>query len=300
MHTHSYCSFLRRIGSLSPSDHQVQLFRSNQDIIRPIVQHPSYRTWNDMASNSPKILYIHELKEAGNGLVPSLLIGQLVDSTPDLTIISFSFSKPDQSTLSISRFYASLIRQLLLSRPFLFRQICRLAELFTKNPNSGHQILRKLLLGLLKAHSGLVVCIIHDAYDCPFPLNSVTWPLVKHQDLGQSVFKMIILDVFPPPKAFIGSPDWVEIDLSEGEWPSSSRKAFIQTSVERLTEKLQLPSPTTEKIVAKFSRHDNQNLKRLGPSRTRKFITSIEINRARGDRAFPEINRSCIENTFSP
>jgi len=115
--------------------------------------------------------------------------------------------------------------------------------------------LRTLLLDLLRAGSDPVICVIYRAYNCPFSLDSVAGLIDEHQNGGQSVLKMIIFDDSPPPKAFLGDSDLcLRIDLSEEEWPMSSKRAFIQTRVEKLAKDLQPWRDYANGIVTELSK----------------------------------------------
>lgn len=232
-------NFIQTLSIVDSNNYQLQLARPFPDSLNWIIQHPSYCEWQNLDSKAPNILYFHGTRGSGGAVIASHLITTLREETPDSTVISFSFSKQDLRTQPSTTFYVSLIRQLLLSRPSLFRRVSAISDTIEEEEIFSFEILRNLFLSLLKGSCpSPVFCVIYGAQDCgTFSLDHMVALLEEYRQLSTGVFKVMVIGEGPRHGAFHHATKICrDIDLSDEAWRIASVGAYVRSRIENLVD----------------------------------------------------------------
>ncbi|KAI1115417.1 ankyrin repeat-containing domain protein [Nemania sp. NC0429] len=237
---HGFMQQLRRVDS---NNYQVVFSQPSTGSMKPLAEQDAFRNWQDLDPDAPNLLYLRTPQGLGSATIASYPIEMLGDSIPNYAIISFSFDKHDLRTQPITTFYVSLIRQLLLSRPFLFHRISAIThwlavEIGINGREHSYEIYRNIFLSLVKGASpNPIVCVLDAAQDCAgFSLDHIVDLIKEFRRLSKGIFKVMVLSEAPIDGAFVNQPDVCrDINLSTTSW-SAVIVGCIESRVEMLAK----------------------------------------------------------------
>jgi len=248
--------FIQTLSKIDSSNHQLRLARPFPGSLDWITKHPSYCEWQDQGPKAPNILYFSGPPGSGTAVIASHLSTTLRNAVPTSVVISYSFSRQDLRTQPIATFYVSLIRQLLLSRPSLFRRVSSICDWIQEEEIFSFEILRSIFLSLLKGSSpDPVFCVIHGPDECEsFPFDRVVDLLHEYQRSSAGVCKFMVLGEDPRHGAFRHAAGICrDIDLADESWRAASVGAYVQSRIEKLADEHREWEQGKDDIVKKLS-----------------------------------------------
>ncbi|KAK1764327.1 ankyrin repeat-containing domain protein [Phialemonium atrogriseum] len=227
--------FMFAASKLSSSNHQPRLARPLPNSLDWIDQHKSYQEWRSPDPEAPSVLYLRVPSGSGSAVLASHLITTLQD-VADAVVVSFAFSKRDLRTQSITTFYLSLIRQLLLSRPSLLHGVSPFCDWIVRDIVFSHAILRTLFHSLLRGCSPYpVFCVIHGTPECDrFSLDDVISLFEKHHS---STTRLKVAVIGEEPRRGIlydASGICRDVDLDDKAYRAASVEAYVHSRTKRL------------------------------------------------------------------
>ncbi|KAK4450513.1 ankyrin repeat-containing domain protein [Podospora aff. communis PSN243] len=236
--TKAYRRFLTLLSSVSAASRQLRLSKPSPSTLSWVAKHPSYRDWMVRNVDAPDILYLSGPRGSGRSVIASHLIAALQD-VPNSTVISFSYDKQDQRTQPLSAFYISLIRQILFTRPLLFRLIASVADWVKNEDAFGYEVLTGMFLSLVKGASpNPVYCVIYGAEDCrEYEFDGIITVIRRFRAMtnGQANFKLVVSDNQPRKGLFqLEEAKCRDIDLSGSALYCSDVQQYIQNKVNKL------------------------------------------------------------------
>jgi len=189
-----------------------------------------------MNAEAPDILYIHGPNGLGSSVLASHLVAELQTVT-NATVLTFAFDKLDILTQSPSTFYLSMIRQLLFTRPPLFRLVSSVAEWMKEEDVFGYEILTGLFLTLLKgSYPNPVFCVVHASDDCKgYEFDNIVQVLRRYRAMSDGIFKLAVLEEHPRAGLFLDeSARCRDIELSDASLHAPGIQSFVNDRVNRL------------------------------------------------------------------
>lgn len=230
-------AFISLLSGFDENDHQIRLSPSFPGSLDWITTHASYKVWETLKPSAPNILYLHGPRASGGGVTASHILTSIAATTPIGILLTYSFDQRSPRTQPITTFYVSLIRQLLLCQPSLFRRVSNISSWIKNEDISGSEILRSLLLSLLKgAYPSPVYCVIYGAQECQsFSLDKVISLLRDYRRLSSGLFKFVIIGESPAYGQFQHVADLCrDIDLSETPHDGAPISKHAQSKVDKL------------------------------------------------------------------
>ena len=190
-----------------------------------------------MDFSSSSILHFHGPPGSGRSAIASHIVSNISKSYPDAIVTSFSSSRGPLGSPSITSFYVSMIRQLLLSQPSLFRRISALCDWINREYSFSDQRLRSLVFSLLKGCSkSPVISIIRGTEkEAPVTLATVVNLMRSHRATSTSNWKVVFLGEEPKHDVSSQASDiCVEFNLFDKPWHSTIVEPYIKSRFETL------------------------------------------------------------------
>ncbi|KAK0648274.1 ankyrin repeat-containing domain protein [Cercophora newfieldiana] len=233
-----YRNFLALLSRVSPTSRQLRLSRPAPNTLGWVTSHPSYTEWMAQGAGEPDILYLSGPRGSGKSVVASHLVAALQE-VPNSTVISFAFSHEDQRTQPMSAFYISLIRQVLFTRPLLYKMISSVAGWVKNEDVFGYEILTGMLLTLLKgSFPSPVFCVVYGVEDCKeYNFDDIVSVIRRFRTMmdGKGTFKLVVSDEHPRTGLFKAEGrNCRDIDLSDPALCASDVKNFVQSKINKL------------------------------------------------------------------
>lgn len=222
-------------SQLSSSNHQPRLARPLPNSLDWIDQNNSYQEWRSPDPEAPGVLFLRVPSGSGSAVVASHLITTL-QLVADAIVVSFAFSKRDLRTQSITTFYLSLIRQLLLSRPSLFRGVSSFCHWIVNETIFSHEILRTLFLSLLRGCSPFpVFCVLHGTPECDrFSLDDVISLFEKHRSSTTGLKVAVIGEEPRRGLLYDASRICRDVDFDDKAYRAASVDAYVHARARKL------------------------------------------------------------------
>lgn len=188
-------TFVTTLSAMNTNNYQLQLLEPSTVFLRKIMEHSSYAAWSDFHPKSRNILYIFGPHDDANARYASTLFFRFQESAEKQAIATYTFSERDVRTQSISTFYASLCRQLLLYDSLSYPRVSSILETIPTEQAFSHKTIRNLLLSIIRASMPRsVVIIIHGVQNCSSLLvEDLLLPVDEFRRPATSALKIIIL-----------------------------------------------------------------------------------------------------------
>ncbi|TGO47458.1 hypothetical protein BOTNAR_0524g00050 [Botryotinia narcissicola] len=188
-----FYEFLKVLLPLSPAPYQARTDAAMPMLVRWIRSNHILKDWNTATSNG--VLCLHGPPgSAAACLTPHILSSLFFDGNPNPPIIiGFSFDRYYTDSRSALSFFTSLVYQILLARPWLFHQICKLGEEMMTLKLFTQESFWVVLNRLLRASFGSsVICIIESAHECGGPFDKIFQDLQQLVLLSRGSFKVVL------------------------------------------------------------------------------------------------------------
>lgn len=205
-----------------------------------ISEHKSYCDWRKSDLGAPYVLSFTGQSGLSTALLTSHFITILQNIAENAIVIKYSFSGDHQYARrsQLDSFYASMIRQILCSRPRLFLNVASVWAHILDEGMLNLNVLENILLSLLRrCTSGPVFCVVHGITEENFAVLEPALGLLN-QDRLSIVCKLALLGDAPQLAA---SSHAIKIhrhiNLTRENWQETAVHVYVQSKAAELSRK---------------------------------------------------------------
>lgn len=232
--------FIQRLTSIELRNRYIHFVKTFPELIHWISQQQSYCDWKKNDLEAPYVLSFTGHSGLSAALLASHIVTILQNTVENAIAISYSFpgcyQHARRSQLDV--FYASMIRQILCSRPSFFHNVASVCDHTQEEGGFNSSVLENILLSLLRrCASGSVFCMVHGVTEENFAVLEPALGLLNQHRLS-GVCKFALLGDAPQLEDS-GHAIHIHrhINLTRETWQARAIHLYVQSKAAELIRK---------------------------------------------------------------
>lgn len=232
--------FIQLLTSIEFRNRYIHFVEPYPELIHWVAQQQSYCDWKKDDLEAPHVLSFTGHSGLSAALLASHIVTILQSTVKNAIVISYSFPGRHQfaGRSQLDVFYASMIRQILCSRPSFFHNVAPICEHTREEGGLNLQVLENILLSLLRrCTSGPVFCVVHGVTEENFAVLEPALGL-RNQHRLSGVCKFALFGEAPQLE---DSGHAIQIhrhiNLTRETWQATAVHIYVQSKAAELIRK---------------------------------------------------------------